>query len=274
MVTTASVTGTTAVPRSPSKERDSETGLDYFGARYMSSAQGRFTSPDEPLADQDEGNPQSWNLYTYGRNNPLSFTDRDGRKCVTVTVGGDEQQVDDGAGGGCDAAGVDKKGNITPQQFTVTAKRQMFTEIGGTTFEVFDNGRRAPVAERGIQDDIGTVLNVVPAASTAKGVPILGMAIGRFALRGLVAKAAACEAIASMGLPAVQAAAAKSAVGRATASSTVKVTQDGSDVLVQVFREGANGFQVMESRIGVLGNKTVVQKAYDATGKLVHFDPK
>jgi RHS repeat-associated protein len=28
-----------------SKERDAETGLDYFGARYMSSAQGRFTSP-------------------------------------------------------------------------------------------------------------------------------------------------------------------------------------------------------------------------------------
>jgi RHS repeat-associated protein len=28
------------------KERDAETGLDYFGARYHSSAQGRFTSPD------------------------------------------------------------------------------------------------------------------------------------------------------------------------------------------------------------------------------------
>jgi RHS repeat-associated protein len=30
-----------------SKERDAESGLDYFGARYYSSAQGRFTSPDE-----------------------------------------------------------------------------------------------------------------------------------------------------------------------------------------------------------------------------------
>lgn len=28
------------------KERDAETGLDYFQTRYMSSAQGRFTSPD------------------------------------------------------------------------------------------------------------------------------------------------------------------------------------------------------------------------------------
>ena len=32
------------------KERDWETGLDYFGARYFSGAQGRFTSPDAPFA--------------------------------------------------------------------------------------------------------------------------------------------------------------------------------------------------------------------------------
>ncbi|MDM7995530.1 MAG: RHS repeat-associated core domain-containing protein, partial [Acidobacteriota bacterium] len=33
----------------PGKERDAETGLDYFLARYYSGAQGRFTSPDTPL---------------------------------------------------------------------------------------------------------------------------------------------------------------------------------------------------------------------------------
>ena len=32
--------------RFTSKERDGETGLDYFGARYYASAMGRFTSPD------------------------------------------------------------------------------------------------------------------------------------------------------------------------------------------------------------------------------------
>ena len=57
------------------KERDAETGLDFFGARYMSSAQGRFTSPDAPFADQRSVDPQSWNLYAYGRNNPLRFVD-------------------------------------------------------------------------------------------------------------------------------------------------------------------------------------------------------
>jgi RHS repeat-associated protein len=61
------------------KERDIETGLDYFGARYMSAAQGRFTSPDAPFADQRPENPQSWNLYAYVRNNPLSMVDPTGR---------------------------------------------------------------------------------------------------------------------------------------------------------------------------------------------------
>ena len=64
--------------RSTSKERDAETGLDYFGARYFSGAQGRFTSPDAPFAGQDRNNPQSWNLYSYGLNNPLRFIDPSG----------------------------------------------------------------------------------------------------------------------------------------------------------------------------------------------------
>ena len=44
-------------------------------ARYYSSAQGRFTSADAPFADQYEGDPQSWNLFAYVRNNPLKYSD-------------------------------------------------------------------------------------------------------------------------------------------------------------------------------------------------------
>jgi RHS repeat-associated protein len=68
-----------------SKERDAETGLDFFGARYFSGAQGRFTSPDEPLIDQHASDPQSWNMYSYVRNNPLRFTDAFGRDCQDPT---------------------------------------------------------------------------------------------------------------------------------------------------------------------------------------------
>jgi VWFA-related protein len=58
-------------------------GLDFFGARYFSSAQGRFTSPDwsekpEPIPYADLENPQSLNLYTYVHNNPLRSNDPDG----------------------------------------------------------------------------------------------------------------------------------------------------------------------------------------------------
>jgi RHS repeat-associated protein len=60
------------------KERDAESGLDYFGARYISSAQGRFTSPDPKMFPHDITDPQSWNKYSYTRNNPLRYTDPDG----------------------------------------------------------------------------------------------------------------------------------------------------------------------------------------------------
>jgi RHS repeat-associated protein len=70
-----------------SKERDAETGLDYFGARYFSSAQGRFTSPDwnaqpEPVPYSKLDDPQTLNLYSYIRNNPLSGVDSDGHYFV------------------------------------------------------------------------------------------------------------------------------------------------------------------------------------------------
>ena len=62
------------------KERDAETGLDYFGARYFSGAQGRFTSPDPTFMTRHRiGDPQQWNLYAYTRNNPLKYIDPDGR---------------------------------------------------------------------------------------------------------------------------------------------------------------------------------------------------
>ena len=61
------------------KERDAETGLDYFGARDFSGAQGRFTSPDPiHIMPQKLVDPQQWNMYAYGRNNPLRFVDPTG----------------------------------------------------------------------------------------------------------------------------------------------------------------------------------------------------
>jgi RHS repeat-associated protein len=60
------------------KERDSESGLDDFGLRYMSSQYGRFMSPDSIANDWELQNPQTWNRYAYARNNPLIYVDPDG----------------------------------------------------------------------------------------------------------------------------------------------------------------------------------------------------
>ena len=100
--------------------RDEETRLDYFGARYMSAPQGRFLSPDVSFLDQDEYSPQSWNLYSYVRNNPLRYTDPSGFKCIELDDG---SFADDGTGGGCEEAGVDADGNIEPHRIEVTAEQ-------------------------------------------------------------------------------------------------------------------------------------------------------
>jgi RHS repeat-associated protein len=59
------------------KERDTESGNDYFGARYYASSMGRFMSPDSP-GFSHLSNPQAWNLYAYTYNNPTSLRDPDG----------------------------------------------------------------------------------------------------------------------------------------------------------------------------------------------------
>jgi RHS repeat-associated protein len=68
------------------KERDQETGLDYFGARYLSSAQGRWTSPDlVNLTNERQLSPNSTlNKYAYAANNPLKFVDPDGKDIVVL----------------------------------------------------------------------------------------------------------------------------------------------------------------------------------------------
>jgi RHS repeat-associated protein len=79
------------------KERDgtptTETGLDNFGARYLTSSYGRFMTPDQPLLYQDKLYPQSWNLYSYVRNNPLNRIDPDGH--LTIIVPGTGWKPDD-----------------------------------------------------------------------------------------------------------------------------------------------------------------------------------
>jgi RHS repeat-associated protein len=71
------------------KERDAESGNDYFGARYYVSNMGRFISPDPAgMMAADIEFPQSLNRYAYVWNNPLSFTDPTGLDCAYLNSSG------------------------------------------------------------------------------------------------------------------------------------------------------------------------------------------
>jgi RHS repeat-associated protein len=88
------------------KERDTESGLDNFGARMYGSSMGRFMSPDPGNIGADPANPQSWNMYSYVLNNPLKFTDPTGMYCAWEDGTSDDDPSDGGAGkGDCKSQG-------------------------------------------------------------------------------------------------------------------------------------------------------------------------
>jgi RHS repeat-associated protein len=73
------------------KERDTESGLDMFGARYYGSSLGRFMTPDwaakaTAVPYAVFGDPQTLNLYSYGKNSPTSHFDVDGHCYPWCTV--------------------------------------------------------------------------------------------------------------------------------------------------------------------------------------------
>ncbi|PYS98448.1 MAG: hypothetical protein DMF63_15555, partial [Acidobacteria bacterium] len=60
-------------------ERDIESSLDFAEARMYNFQHGRFTSPDDFRNDSEPDDPQSWNLYQYVRNKPLTAIDPTGK---------------------------------------------------------------------------------------------------------------------------------------------------------------------------------------------------
>lgn len=89
---------TTTVPNNKmfvGKEKDAESGMHYFGARYMEATIGRFISPD-PKGPIDPGsgelnnefllNSQKFNAYLYGLNNPYLYLDPDGNSEIRIEI--------------------------------------------------------------------------------------------------------------------------------------------------------------------------------------------
>jgi RHS repeat-associated protein len=273
------------------KERDSESGLDYFGARYYSSAQGRFTAMDPDLDPDDANDPQRWNRYAYSSSNPLARIDPDGQRWFytqddkgSVT---DIQWVDANLDGTYTSPG---KGWI---EFIPTDDKPALQVLTPDRSQVYYFGENADGGPRahwrwagGVTDatmghvvdflifkGLGKVLDAVGGAALNAWRAYRAATAVRGAV-GLVSKTAAREALERLPVSTAAKEAAKRAIYRATKSSTIDVVSEGDSVVVRISRVGRNGHQVIESVIDAGGKKTVVQRAYDTAGKLVHYDPK
>ncbi len=100
--------------------------MDFFQARYHGSAQGRFLSPD-PAGNfvASTGDPQSWNMYAYARNNPLTLVDPTGLDYCTWQDGSTDNSPETGGSleGECEEYG----GTWTVPTFETTATDQVNT---------------------------------------------------------------------------------------------------------------------------------------------------
>ena len=123
------------------KERDSESGNDYFGARYYGSTMGRFLSPDydgpdddpEPVPYAVPGNPQTLNLYTYGGNNPLSNIDPSGHDCIYFSSAGNPSVKSGDCISDTDS-GIYVNGTVTSLNYNSS------NSSWGFTYNSYDNG--------------------------------------------------------------------------------------------------------------------------------------
>jgi RHS repeat-associated protein len=139
--------------RSTGKERDAESGNDYFGARYYASAMGRFLSPDwaakeEPVPYATFDDPQSLNLYSYVRNNPLGRVDADGHCAEDLCI------VEGGA-----AAGVGLY--IAGAAVLAGAAEYLSTPSGQRSFSTFTSAASASISSnvQAVKNKLKNVFN-------------------------------------------------------------------------------------------------------------------
>jgi RHS repeat-associated protein len=108
------------------KERDTESGLDNFGARYDASSLGRFMTPDWAAKPTTVpyalfGDPQTLNLYAYVRNNPVSRADADGHCADHYKDGTCKVNVDPATGQAGAKAGKQLEGALNKYDKAVNA---------------------------------------------------------------------------------------------------------------------------------------------------------
>jgi len=179
---------------STGKERDVESGNDYFEARYYGSSMGRWLSPDyddsgddpEPVPYAIPGNPQTLNLYSYAGNNPLSNIDPDGHDCIYATGVGSGYEVKSGDCYSDTDSGIYVNGTVTSANYNAS------NNSIGYTYTAYDTGNLGtgvianvpapqPMDEGAVQDLSGGELMGIAGGMTADYVVgrVLGGILGR-----------------------------------------------------------------------------------------------
>ena len=211
------------------KERDAESGNDYFGARYYGSTMGRFMSPDyngsddytSPVPYADLSNPQTLNLYAYAGNNPLTNVDPDGHNVHVC--------VDNGNGGqNCFDATDDQwkqiqQGNGSGITFNLNNFGSGTISCGGSVCG------SAQYYEPGLQDESGSMLMGIAG----------GMAVGKVvdAVVGTVAGwlgRGATDAVAT-------------GAGKTAGSAAVDVTNLSAKIVKQMGTRGWTAQEITET---------------------------
>jgi tetratricopeptide (TPR) repeat protein len=215
-------------------------------------------SPDEaPPQSRNNGAPL-WPLFPAFILGGTAFTVIKSRKTVESEDGDNENtRPQPGEGqrfvAGALLAGMAGAGLYFAGVYAVSAGPQLLVKLMG--------GAEQPAAQR-----IGeSTVEVAEETGGSFGQPIAQR----------VTKENARAVLDEMRLPPEQARAAIKAIQRATRSETITIlTQRGGDILIKVTRPGRDGFQEFEHLVSVSGEKQVIQRAYDSSGNLAHYDPK
>jgi RHS repeat-associated protein len=152
-----SETANTPKEKFTGKERDAESGLDYFGARYYNPDIVRWTSVD-PLWEKHP----DWTPYNYVLGNPLLLVDPDGRQ-VTAWALSKVNQMQASSSVGRFFQGV-AQGALSAGSDNIS----MFMETGRS---MINQG------EKLLQGDIKGAMQESPIAKTVEGVKQLGSAV-------------------------------------------------------------------------------------------------
>jgi RHS repeat-associated protein len=153
------------------KERDGESGNDYFGARYYGSSMGRFISPDWSAKAQAVpyaklSNPQTSNLYAYVQNNPLRTFDPDGHNAFTSFFSNTFQRIENGVSGNGFQTNAQLAAQAAPNATVTDTETYSISQTTTTTVDLFGNA----VAQAGGNYSFGGAsLSYVPSTGNVYG---------------------------------------------------------------------------------------------------------